>query len=222
MGSERMRPASAAYELLGAFIAWMWDIKVVSPVLIDITSDFVETLKGQEIYQKAVKSIGLTYGSIYEPNFETIPNFKKLTYAEIEAAKKIFSFDIFIGNADRRLQKPNCMSNGETIVVYDHELAFSFLQILFSNPEPWQIRLSDRVDWIEKMFFYSKLKGQNIDYDETVRILNTINNDFWDKAFSLIPSEWTVHDDLNKIKSYLSLIVANRGNFVNNINVILE
>ena len=216
MGAERMRPEAAAFELLASFIAWEWKIFVVEPVLIEISPNFVETLRRTDSYITATKSIGLNYGSIYERNYQTLPALQKLNKNQILQAQKIFAFDVFISNVDRTFNKPNSMFNADEIIIYDHELSFSFLYNILPASEPWNISDSDRTNWIEKMFLFPKIKGILFPEKEILRCLDRFNNKFWQKASSLIPQEWQT-DHFFKIQKTLNLIVNHKKLFVRNL-----
>ncbi len=216
MASERMRPEAAAFELVASFLAWEWGISVVHPVLIDISKEFVETIHDRDQYLVASQSVGLNYGSIHQPNYETLPFDLKLNKKQLLQAQKNFAFDIFIGNADRNFNKPNCMYNADEIIIYDHELAFSFLHLIFGSTEPWNISDHDRSKWIDKMILFHKIKGKLFPVNEIINCLELINNKFWQKAVSLIPVEWQT-DHLNRIKNHLNLIINSKAHFVKNL-----
>lgn len=219
MGAERMSKEASAREVIAGFMAIELGISVVFPVLVRITPEFVEVLKGKENFLTAQNSIGLNYGSFYLGNYQTIPSTMKLNPKQEDQAKIIFMFDMLIQNSDRTFDKPNCMANNEEIVIYDHELAFGFVLDLVSNPNPWEFRESDQ-EWIQKQFLYKKLKGKQIEKKIVMKNLEKINEAFWNKAFALLPGEWRT-DQLEKIRSTINQIVLNSEKFAENLNRIL-
>ncbi len=52
-------------------------------------------------------------------------------------AAHIFAFDALIQNPDRRYSNQNLLTRGNNIFVYDHELAFSFLEAILPLRHPW-------------------------------------------------------------------------------------
>lgn len=48
-----------------------------------------------------------------------------------QVAAEVFLFDAIIVNADRRPANPNCLTSGNEIAIFDHELSFSQAQELF-------------------------------------------------------------------------------------------
>lgn len=218
-GAERMTTEACARELLAAFIAKQWGIRVVEPVLVDIGPEFVELERGKPHYQLLAKSIGLNVGSVYVRGYDTIPVYQPLNDVELPQAQHIVLFDLFIQNADRRVEKPNLMANGQELVIYDHELAFSFIQALFRNPTPYQLREQDRA-WIENLFLLSKIKRFPLPEPAILQAIGRLDNNFWDRAFELIPSEWRT-DQLPEIRSFLTEIVNNADVFVQSIKPFL-
>jgi hypothetical protein len=219
MGTERMSADSSARELLSTFIAWEWGISIVNPVIIEITQAFLNTLNHKPIFSNPSKSLGYNYGSIYLKNFHEPSILYKLNEIEIEQGLLIFAFDIFIGNADRRLEKPNCFTDGQNLVIFDHELAFGYVDDIIQNTEPWTIRESDNY-WINKLYLKKKLKGQKIPKENILKCIEKIDDLFWEKAISLIPNNWKT-DKLMQIRNYVSKIAENRVKFVDNLKYLL-
>lgn len=222
VGSPRMSVKSSCRELLGCFIAKQLDIDAVEPVIINISEDFVNTIIGQKGYQSALKSIGLNFGSVYEEGYAVFPNANFWMKSNLlEQAKMIFMFDMLIGNADRGAGKPNIMGNGERLLVFDHELAFSFADILpfLRNKTPWVLGEAER-EMYTSHYFYPFLHRQEIDFTSFTEKLVMLNNAFWNKAFSLIPADWKT-EELDDIKLRLNLIIKNRHSFSENLTKIL-
>jgi hypothetical protein len=101
--------------------------------------------------------------NIYK-GYDTILPGQGLNNHQLPFAQTIFAFDVFIQNTDRTNNKPNMMTNGYEMVIYDHELAFGFIFDLFTNPQPWVIRNVD-LEWINKHVLLSRIKGKDFDFD---------------------------------------------------------
>lgn len=130
IGAERMSNEASMRELLAALIAIQMGIKVVTPVVILVSPEFVELIDEQDTLQIARKSLGYNYGSEYLRTHTTIlPSQELIT--QLTQAQTIFAFDITIQNPDRNSEKPNMITNGTEIVIYDHECAFSFVLHIF-------------------------------------------------------------------------------------------
>lgn len=218
-GGERMTIEACARELLSSFIAKQWGIRVVEPVLVDVSHSFAELQLGKPHYQRVKSSIGLNYGSIYIPGYETIPVQQSLSITELPQAQHIFLFDLFIQNSDRRVGKPNLMASGQELVIYDHELAFGFTMDIFKNPCPYELRDRDR-KWIEQLFLWSKIRKFPLPESAIEDSLSKLDTVFWNKAFELIPPEWHTAQ-LNEIRNYLTEIVDNAPRFIKSVKTYL-
>ncbi len=221
MGAERMRPESASFELLASFIAWQWEILVVDPLLIEITEDFVESMIGQTNYSVAKQSIGLNYGSRYLRNYQNLPVLQPLNNFQLKQAQKIFCFDVFITNVDRTFKKANSLINQSDIVICDHELAFGFIYDIFPNRQPWIISDEESERLKKEMIYISKIKRKKLPEDEILPIFDSITNEFWDKAFSLIPSDWRT-DHLIQIRETLNTIIEHKEEFLYSLQRIVQ
>lgn len=218
--SQRMTTTSSAFELIAAWMAMEIEFPVAEPVLVNISSDFVETaMKGRDGYRTALQSEGINFGSKYLAGYSNIPALSfSLPENLIQTAKLIYVFDIFIANTDRGHQRPNIIFNGSNLLIFDHELAFSFVRILsfLRNKTPWILNEADR-DLYVNHFFYKFLRDLKPDLTAEASILERFNPDFWEKTYTTLPKEW-VDDQVLEIGPYLTSIVENLANFAISLN----
>jgi hypothetical protein len=210
--AERMSNEACMRELLALFIAAEMDIKCVTPAIINISPDFVDILVGNDAWQYASQSLGYNFGSENIKGYNTILSGQDLNNDQLPFAQNIFAFDVVIQNNDRRNDKPNMMTDGHEIVIYDHELAFGFVLELFKNPEPWKIRDSD-YEWISKHVLLPKIKGKDFDFEKFSKRFDTLGEAFWQTAWNLIPQNWR-SDQFDTIKQYLSAICNHKDAFI--------
>jgi hypothetical protein len=210
--AERMSAEACMRELLALFIAAEMEIKAVQPAIINISQDFADLLIGNSAWQYASQSIGYNFGSEYVKRFKTIIPTQSLNNHQVPFAQKIFAFDVFIQNNDRRNDKPNMMTDGHEIVIYDHELAFGFILELFKNPQPWVIRDTD-LEWINNHVLLSRIKGHEFDFDGFSKRFDTLGEEFWQMAWNLIPQVWR-SEQFGLIKEYLTAICNNKEAFI--------
>lgn len=220
--ANRMSVKSSCRELLGAWMAMELDIQSVEPVLVNITDDFLKTLSGRQGYKAALQSIGYNFGSVYQTGFQLIPpaNFH-LNENLKQQALSIFMLDMLIGNADRGAGKPNVLSNGEKLLVFDHELAFSFADLFsFSrNSTPWIFGPLEREMYMQH-YFFNLLRGEYHDFTQLTDKLDCFNNNFWQTANQWIPNDWKT-EDLATIQQHITSIVSNKREFADQLTLIL-
>lgn len=221
-GSEEMYPGACLNELLASLIAMELDFLVPEPVIINITLEFVETMRHKhDNYLMATKSIGFNFGSTLNLGFQEVVPGQTLGYELKAKLPELFALDVFLGNTDRRIDKPNFLSNGKDFLIYDHEMAFSFTRVLpfARNPSPWLIVDSDKL-WLSNNYCFNQLKRNNFDFSNFATRLNVIDKSFWEKAESIIPAEWQ-NDHFDSIRGYLNKIVEMKNEFASELNRIL-
>lgn len=225
MKAERMSTDAAMRELLAAFIAMELDLPVTQPAIVNVSDSFVDLLSGNSVYAIAKQSIGYNFSTKYVDRFMPFAIHQPLPNTLLDIAREIFAFDVFIQNADRSHEvpkKPNILTNGKELLIFDHELAFGFVLLLPSlrNQEPWKIVESDKL-WIEKHCLYRSLKGKEFEGQNLINNFGKLDSDFWTRASDLIPDTWKNRQQFDLIKTFLSQIVANKEVFIKNLQLLL-
>ncbi len=173
-----------------------------------MTNDFIELyIKSSDLQS------GICFGCVWAGN--DFVDFLKNTDIQNKIlallASQIFLFDVFIENIDRRVEKPNLKidKNNNTFVIFDHELAFSFL-------ERFSFLATDNT-WIKGHIFYTYLSQiSKEDWDNYVEKfitkVKTIDNNFWDFVKKNIPKQWQNSGEIeriNEIQKYLNTEIQN-------------
>ncbi len=206
-GSEEMWEDSTLNELLGAWIGLELGLNIPEPVVVNVSKEFIETMKTHGNYKIATNSIGFNFGNVYHEAFQEFISGQPVSPVLKLKLLDLFAFDVLIGNTDRRVDKPNFLPNGKDLLIYDHELAFSFTkQLSFArNPQPWLILPID-LQWLNNNFCYNLLKGNSFDFSNFVTRMNVINGSFWQKAESFMPAEWKTKN-FGIIKDYITMVI---------------
>ncbi|MBS4072154.1 MAG: hypothetical protein KGZ90_12535 [Algoriphagus sp.] len=215
--SPRMSPASSAKELIAAWVAMELDLPVVDPVIIHISQPFVESMRGYDGFIHASQSLGENYGSRYKAGFEELLAGQKFSGKMETDALRIFGFDLFVTNSDRGHQKNNVNTNGEEFLIFDHELSFSHVTILpfLRTKTPW-IVLDHEKTLYQKHVFYPYLKGKVQDFSTFASDLQRIDDAFWQKVETLLPTAWNT-SEVGEIRAYLTEIVNHRDEFADQL-----
>ncbi|HMP32053.1 MAG TPA: hypothetical protein PKD85_20780, partial [Saprospiraceae bacterium] len=192
------------------------------PALINISDDFVnKVMIGKEGYKSAAQSIGINFGTKYEAGlFPFVNQFRANDQQQVNQAMMIFMFDMFVDNADRGQAKPNLFCRDGRYVVLDHELIFSFLEMLFGqNATPWIIK--GDMELYHKHPLLPYLKNVTPDVKFFTDQLTKIDNNFWDSVINWLPKEFN-NEHITKIKSRLDDIISNRDIFAEQISLIIQ
>ncbi len=217
--SQAMGVKASARELLASFIAMQLDLSVPNPVLIKINQAFVQTLQGNDSYINAGDSLDLNVGYKYmEGYFDLIRN-QPISDVQRLQINQIFPFDIFISNVVRRTENLNLLTDGSSLLIFDHQSAFDFLSESYKNKTPWEFRPQDR-DWIRNHLFFPYLKNKFPDFSILVNKLSRLDDNFWKKVFSLIPDEWET-EELEEIKTHLQAIITHKDLFLQSLKNVL-
>lgn len=209
-GHERNTNVASCKELIGAWIAMEMGIKVFEPALMDITQDFVETLRGNDHFGVFSRSIGTNFATKY---VEGAMQLIGLPLEITDQALEIMSFDMSLDNADRGGMKPNLLVVGDQLTVFDHEYCFSFME-LFSfarNPTPWDLQ-GLQLDLLKKHFLYEKLRGRRHNFRPSTEKLELIDDRFWEKVRDVLPVQWLV-DEIGHYINYLAQMRNNKAEF---------
>lgn len=216
-GGELMNEMTSCLELLGSFMANQVEIATPEPVILHVTDDFLEVIQNEPEYENVLKGKGINFGSKYTRIKSDIVKGQVLSPLMEQQAARIFAFDLLIDNADRNDRKPNMFVANDSIFVYDHEKAFSFLQILiFAGGSKNPLMLDDLdVNFAKSHFFYPLVKGNSrIDWEEAFSTFVNLDNAFWAKAQELLPPEWNnPSDTFTRIKERADLIINSLSNF---------
>ena len=219
--AKEMSIESSCRELIASTIAMELELHIPPPALINITPQFIGTLNGFECAPVAQKSAGINFGCEYFAGYMELLSGQKLNNKQLYDAQRTFAFDVFISNSDRRRDKQNMLTNGESILIFDHEAAFGFILALpmFRSKTPWIIPEWDKV-WIKNHYLFDRMKYGEDNFSSFIDNLSVLDKNFWDKMYNLLPKEW-VTEQVNDIIIYLQAIVENKEKFLKELNQVL-
>jgi hypothetical protein len=147
-------------------------------------------------------SVGLNFGTQVQTAVSTWPVDKSIPAAMLQGATDIFAFDALIQNPDRRYSNPNVFTRGDSLIVFDHEMAFSFLMGLLPSGSPW---LLDDQQYLSEHVFFRILKSRAIDVSSFTNALVGLTDALLSEFMAEAPSEWN-SESLPKIKEYLCVM----------------
>ena len=212
---------SLARELYASLLATILDIPTPAPSLVEISFQFSQALPPLAEYENLRQSIGLNFGSLY---LQGLPIFSPpVILSKHSQAVKIFCFDMFTGNPDRRMEKPNVFDAPDGFVIFDHEQAFPFSRpqmILGGYPPACEYILEK---WHKDHIFYKSIKNRGcaLEIEEFVTSVGCLSDEIFDTIESLMPAEWHTGKDLQNIRHYLADALDNIGRFKRSLQEIL-
>jgi hypothetical protein len=131
-----------------------------------------------------------------------------------QGAVDTFAFDALIQNPDRRYSpNPNLLARGDTFFIFDHEMAFSFLLVLFPSTTPWKL---DDQPLLTDHVFFRKLKSKPIDLTGFTASLGGLSDGLLKEIVADVPAEWN-NDNLPKIERHLRTVRDHAGEFAEEV-----
>lgn len=204
--------SGSTYELFGTLLASHFDLATPEPCLVHISQDFADAARLELVDRQARivrESVGWNYGSVALNNFRIWPVGKTVSAQQEATALNVYAFDALIQNVDRRRGNPNLGTQGDQIVLFDHECAFSFLLAIFPSPRPWEVA---NETYLVDHVFRSALTG--LTYEGTfLTSLNSLNDETIETISASIPEDW-VRANLPRIQDHLRQVRDNGMIFI--------
>lgn len=201
-----------ACELIASRLAAYFEIATPTPKIVAIDEEFATLvgLRHAERSERMRNSIGLNFGSQLLSGVAIWPIEKAIPEAMWASALAVFAFDKLIQNPDRKFSpNPNLFSQGDDLIVFDHELAFSFLSMIFSSETPW---LLDREVYLPDHVFFRRLKGKDLDTSRFISKLAALPETILTSIMAELPTEWN-NSSVARIQGHLSVMVAHALQF---------
>ena len=180
-------------EAVTALLAADLDLPVPEPFLVKVDADFAATIPDVPARVLARQSLGWNFGSKkLPPGFATIPTDRPIPQTLVATAAEILAFDMFIGNPDRSVANPNCLTNGRELAIYDHELAF-FTEGIIGWIPPWEpggIVFPKGQPPRVRHVFLEELLGVPIDLDRLIGAFDVVTPTRVGEYRAALPAEW--------------------------------
>jgi hypothetical protein len=202
-------------ELVVSRLAPHFGIAVPEPALVLIDEDFAELVAAAEPQHadRLRTSVGLNFGSRQLSDVTGWPVDKWIPDATWQAAVNIFAFDALIQNPDRRYSNQNLFTRINEIFVYDHELAFSFLEAILPSGTPWQL---ESQPYLTEHVFYRQMKKKTINLDGFTSALAALTGAPLDTILAEVPLEWN-NERVSEIERHLRAVAGRAGEFAEEI-----
>ena len=197
-------------ESLTAMLAADLDLPIPEPFIVSLDRDFVDLIPDAEIQQLALNSSELCFGSKKLPaGFATLPTERRVTQSLVHQAADIFAFDALILNPDRRPNNPNCLSNGESYAIFDHELSMLTEGIIGWRP-PWEVGALQHLTQPGQHVFTAELKGKTLNFQRFSGAFAAISDARLNEYREAIPPEWRADENvLDKALAYIGQLRDN-------------
>jgi hypothetical protein len=201
-----------AMEALAACLAGDLRLPIPEPLLVAIPDEWIAIVPDEQRKKRILASSRVAFGSkLVTGGYSIWTPDTPISEAMVDPAASIFAFDAIIQNPDRRTSNPNCLIRGESIRIFDHELAFGHKLVLKWQP-PWT---KDGLNWLETKgahIFRSRLRRSMIDFDAIKAAWIAITDNRLTGYKSGLPAEW-MPAVVSRVQSAITLVQEARENF---------
>ena len=124
------------------------------------------------------------------PGFALLPRDKAIPQTLRAQAAEIFAFDALIQNPDRRPENPNCLLDGRSFAIFDHERAFITRGIIGWRP-PWHLGALDGMKGPNRHVFHAGLQGTTPDFNRLMGAWQAISDARLREYRLALPLAWS-------------------------------
>lgn len=197
-------------EAIAAMLACDLDLPVPEPFLVSLDDSFISTVSNDAALRTMSTSSRIAFGSRQlPPGFTTWPAHKSIPRDAVATAAEIFAFDALIANDDRRVTNPNCLFNGSSIAIFDHEMAFFMHGIIGWQP-PWIRGALDSLRSPGRHVFTEQLRGRNLDFDRLAGAWLSIKDWRLEEYSEALPDAWRSADsDADRAIGHVGMVRDN-------------
>jgi hypothetical protein len=200
-------------EALAALLAADLDLPVPEPFVVRVDRDLAATIPDMEIRQRAEQSIGINFGSKkLPPGFSTVPVDRPVSNALMPVTGEILAFDTFIANPDRTVANPNCLTNGKSFAIFDHEAAF-LTDGIIGWKAPWKtggVHFPKNLPSGNRHLFLEVVREKTCDLDRFVGAFDLLTPARLSEYRAALPLEWVEKvPAIDGILNYLSELKNN-------------
>ena len=207
-GLER-ETSGLAIEAVVSMLACDLGLRVTAPYIVEITDDFIQSIPNGDAQTAVRNSVRPTFGcALASPGFSVFSSDDTLPAELIDKAGEIFLFDSMVLNSDRRPTNPNCLFDGTTLVIIDHELCLTLGAVgSFLQPYPWQAgALGVPGATSPKHLLYDSLFRKSIDFGRIEAAWSQITDDRLQQYSDALPERWRGADQVvSEALEYLKL-----------------
>jgi hypothetical protein len=204
------KEVNLAREVIAVCLAADLDLPVAEPMIVEASPEWIDTIPDPAIRAKVAGSCRLAFGSkLWTGQFSVWNSGTLVTESMLPKAAAIFTFDAIIQNFDRQESNPNCLVNGEKILIFDHEQAFMHRLMMFWKP-PWALGGLQNFEVPGRHIFRPNLLGRAIDFESIKTSWTNISDQRVEQYRAAIPPEWSGNQ--GPLDAALSLIRDARDN----------
>jgi hypothetical protein len=199
-------------EAMASMLAADLKLPVAEPFIVNTGAAFIRSVVNDAVrarFNSGIPAFGCKLVNGMRQCFSAMPLNGSLT---IEAGNT-FAFDGAILNADRLVTKPNCMTNGSSLLLIDHELSLNVHGRGFLVQDPWtQGALTPMTMGPTEHLFFRRVKSEPLEFHAMLTELAGIVPARVHEYQNALPPQWDVDGLVPGIVSFLKDLISNAVN----------
>jgi hypothetical protein len=206
LGLPEITEQSLFAEMMGNILARSCGITTGEPAFIEIDESFSDFLRHVDIRVNAGLGVGSrNLGSGIGP-----PTFGRMSAEQVQDAARLYIFDLFVQNPDRRLENANCLVVSRQLVAIDFEACFSFLYpIIGMSAHPWEV---SKQGIARRHLFHGELREAGVEWPMLVQAMLAEMMNLLHQSEMWLPSAWMgwaggVRDHVSALRAHEQQLV---------------
>lgn len=199
-------------EFVAARLAQHFQIAMPEPAVVNLGPEIAELFARSVSRhpERFRESIGPNFGTKVVTGSSIWPVDNPVPDVMLDSAANVFAFDALIDNPDRRFENPNLFGKGDQFLIFDHELAFSFLLAIGRKIQSWTL---EGQTYLRQHALYRGVKGRPLALAEFSARLNGLTDKVITDIDSDVPPQWR-GGDFGQIAAHLCATRDHAGEFV--------
>jgi hypothetical protein len=199
-----------AREMVAACLATDLGLPIPPPYVIDFAPEFTSAITDSDQRNRVQNSSPVAFGSHHiTGQYSAWMRGQRLSHVMIPSAAAILVFDGIIQNPDRRADNPNCLTRGDEIRIFDHEMTFTH-KLVLGWLAPWRIGGLKNLETPGAHIFREQLRRRQIDYGPIRAAWAALSDPRLTAYGAAVPTEWAAANDA--VRLALELIRGARDN----------
>lgn len=206
-------------EFMAALLGQQLELPIPPIAFVEVDPRISPQVRDLELRQLLAEDQGPHFGSQFQTGgYGSLPVDFSLPKTMTSQAADIFAFDMLIQNPDRTCEpgkgKPNLLFDGGRFLVFDHELAFSFVLTVGPVSPPWELR---GLSFVRSHLFYKQLarhaENDGVSFEGFLSRLKAISDTFLGDMVSAMPENWRNPTMADRIVAHLTTVRENIPSF---------
>jgi hypothetical protein len=201
-----MPPAEYLFEWVASAVGRALGIVVPEPLCVTISPEFAAAVGDPGLRGAAMKSCGAAFGCELLQGFTQWAPTLALHPEHRGVAADLLAFDIYIHNADRRVENPNLLFHRDNLVAIDHDMAFAFcFPPVLADPVTDTLR-----HVVDRHAIGQPLKGKLSGFQGFRSALATLTDAWFNDLKAVTPDEWNAGHAAGKLDTIIGVLRARR------------